>query len=78
MSLEILVRALSAIHPELWDEDFPRRASTCARVAEDIIELAAKQQHALARYRWAVRLATSTDLDDFLPDEDIDQADIPF
>jgi hypothetical protein len=77
VSLELLVRALAAIHSELQDPDFPRRASACARVADDIIDLAAKQQYALARYRWAVRIATCVDLDD-LTDEVIDDSDIPY
>ena len=74
--LEILVRALGAMHPELGDEDFPRGASAPARVADDILELVKKQQYALARYRWAVRLEIPDDIDDLLPE--IDDSDIPF
>ena len=77
--LEILVRALSAAHLVLSDEDFPRGASESARIADDILELVKKQQYALARYRWAVRCEITPDIepeaDDFA---DCDTSDIPF
>jgi hypothetical protein len=77
--LEILVRALAAAHPVLSDEEFPKRASESARIADDVLDLVKKQQYALARYRWAVRCELTLDLEPESDDlADFDTSDIPF
>jgi hypothetical protein len=69
ITLEVTGAALAAAHPELSDEDFPLNASEEARWADRIMLRADRVQHALAHYRYALRLSQE---DAFREREDTD------
>ena len=51
---EITVNALLAAHPELCDDDFPRRANEAAHWADRLITEAKKMEGVLAGYRYSL------------------------